>query len=87
MWRAAREALTAAEPALEPVFRTFEYDDSDDDLDEVELDEDPPEARNPDLAPLPATNITNYAQENPSYFARKTWLRFQASRASALEGL
>ena len=63
-------------PASEPRIRSLQdSDDSDDDPDELELDEDPPEARNPNLAPLPTTNITNYPQENPSYFARKKYVR------------
>jgi hypothetical protein len=60
------EALTTAEPASEPVVCAAAESDSDDNLDEVELNEDPPEARNLDLAPLPATNITNYARRIPA---------------------
>jgi hypothetical protein len=51
------EALTTAEPASEPVVFAAAESDSDDNLDEVELNEDTPEARNPDLVPLPATNV------------------------------
>jgi hypothetical protein len=53
------------------VARTIERSDSDDDLGEVKLDEGTPKARNPDLAPLAATNMTNYSQENPIYVPRK----------------
>jgi hypothetical protein len=59
------EALTTAEPASEPVVYTAAESDSDDNLDEVELNEDPSEARNLDLAPLPATNVKNYARKIP----------------------
>jgi hypothetical protein len=57
------------------VVRAIEQSDKDDDLDEVELDEDPSEARNQDVALLPATDITTYAQENLRYFSRKKYVR------------
>jgi hypothetical protein len=88
------EAPTAAESTSEPVVRTVAESDSDDDLDEVESDQDPPGARNSDLTRLSDTNIANYRQENIRYFEGKryvrkdklslcwlleTWLRSQAS--------
>jgi hypothetical protein len=57
------------------VVRAIEQSDKDDDLDEVELDEDPSEARNQDVALLPATDITTYAQENLRYISRKKYVR------------
>jgi hypothetical protein len=54
--------LTTAEPASEPLVRTVAESDSNNDICEVELDQDPPGARNQDLASLPAANMANYRQ-------------------------
>jgi hypothetical protein len=45
------DALTTVEAAPDPVLRAVVYGDNDDDQDDVDLDENPPEARNRDLSP------------------------------------
>ncbi len=57
------------------MFRAIEQSDSDDGLDEVEPDEDPPEARDRDLAPLLDTNVTTYSQGESQVLARKKYVR------------
>jgi hypothetical protein len=56
----------AAEPVSEPVVRTVAESESNDDLYEVELDQDPPGARNQDLAPLSTPASRTIARRMPA---------------------